>query len=493
MWPSLLFRRIGLDGKDKEYPFVEILPDGDEWTVVEGKPETDLIKKKISIPLGSSDMDHTIRMRELGHAKWTPSKVDRLPHGVKKDALESIEAARISEKLRRAGIDVSSGIMPKSTADISVSFRLATNDERQLALSLIAYHGSDYYGAIIKKLDEVVLEGNKAVSKHLRDPSKTTSEDIDKSEMGITANRASYAANVILNCIKTTPNESLAWQTTTELATWLERYLSSERPKPISPKVTKAAGKDTGGGEMGDGDELTDKYGKITDEAIEEALKPLIDSLPAYSRAKGKWGSMVLEKPPIVEAVRERHVKRERHSSEEGVFLKEVWRLFTDRQVFQTTRKRKGGSVLIDASGSMSLTSRDIQEIVDAAPAVVVAAYSGNGGKGVCRELVRNGHKIENCLICPPNGGGNIIDGPALKDWLALKPEPRIWISDGYVTGISDNSYSNLLEESIDICNKHSILRVGSVAEAKKVFREIERKGGCKSHPAMKLRKARGE
>jgi hypothetical protein len=38
---------------------------------------------------------------------------------------------------------------------------------------------------------------------------------------------------------------------------------------------------------------------------------------------------------------------------------------------------------------------------------------------------------------CHYLGGGNTIDGPALE-WLAKQPEPRFWVSDGYVTSCED-------------------------------------------------------
>jgi hypothetical protein len=53
---------------------------------------------------------------------------------------------------------------------------------------------------------------------------------------------------------------------------------------------------------------------------------------------------------------------------------------------------------------------------------------------------------------------GNVVDGPALR-WLARQPEPRIWISDGHVTGIADQPSSDLAVDAIHICRKARITR----------------------------------
>jgi hypothetical protein len=56
-------------------------------------------------------------------------------------------------------------------------------------------------------------------------------------------------------------------------------------------------------------------------------------------------------------------------------------------------------------------------------------------------------------------GRGNVIDGPALR-WLASQPGPRIWISDGRVTGVRDRSSLDLVVEAMGICRRNQITRV---------------------------------
>ena len=58
-------------------------------------------------------------------------------------------------------------------------------------------------------------------------------------------------------------------------------------------------------------------------------------------------------------------------------------------------------------------------------------------------------------------GRGNIVDGPALR-WLAQQPEPRIWISDGQVTGTHDRPSTDLVVDAIRICQQAGIRRAGT-------------------------------
>ena len=56
-------------------------------------------------------------------------------------------------------------------------------------------------------------------------------------------------------------------------------------------------------------------------------------------------------------------------------------------------------------------------------------------------------------------GNGNIVDGPAL-DWLGKQPGPRVWVSDGFVTGVNDTTSVDLGAAAQVTCNRGSIRRV---------------------------------
>ncbi|MEI6084205.1 MAG: hypothetical protein WCS70_07880 [Verrucomicrobiota bacterium] len=97
--------------------------------------------------------------------------------------------------------------------------------------------------------------------------------------------------------------------------------------------------------------------------------------------------------------------------------MPKLWRQLIDGKVFRHVRHGKGGAVLIDASGSMSLGNEDVQKILNAAPGCTVAVYSGNTHDGVLRVLAQDGRQVDAQYIGAPAGGANVVDGPALQ-WL---------------------------------------------------------------------------
>ena len=83
--------------------------------------------------------------------------------------------------------------------------------------------------------------------------------------------------------------------------------------------------------------------------------------------------------------------------------------------------------------------------------------------------MAEDGRVIAPELVVPPCAGGNIVDGPALE-WLATQAEPRIWISDGAVTGINDVDYAALSAEAMRVQMSGRILRLDNLAEAARHF-----------------------
>lgn len=174
--------------------------------------------------------------------------------------------------------------------------------------------------------------------------------------------------------------------------------------------------------------------------------------------------------------------------TDEGSLLRAPHRWATDRRVFARRVRLPGGSVLVDASGSMSPTPEGLLHIVEAAAGALVACYNGSAeGWGVIRVLARDGRRVADRLVAPPlDSCGNVIDGPALR-WLASKPAPRIWVSDGGVTGVGDNSSRELRREAEEICRRAKIRRVAEMAEAA----ELLRGASSRSHTTSGAEKAR--
>lgn len=161
--------------------------------------------------------------------------------------------------------------------------------------------------------------------------------------------------------------------------------------------------------------------------------------LPEYSRSgAGSWGKMEIIDLPLPETLPRGMQERKRRATDRGAVPRNWHRLPSDGMVFsRKVRRPSGGTVLIDQSGSMSLDPSEVLELMARFPGVLIGTYAGHGDTGHLRIIARDGKRASDDH-CHHPWNGNVIDGPAL-DWLNEQPGPRVWISDGYVTGCGDN------------------------------------------------------
>ena len=115
----------------------------------------------------------------------------------------------------------------------------------------------------------------------------------------------------------------------------------------------------------------------------------------------------------------------------------------------------------------MQFDGQDILDIMMMLPAVNIAMYNGYSTTGSLRIIAKNGMRVNDDYLSKYTGGGNVVDGPALR-WLAEMPERRIWVSDMHVFGAgrNDNAF-NLLKYCYDMCTKHKIINLQDVSEVK--------------------------
>lgn len=151
--------------------------------------------------------------------------------------------------------------------------------------------------------------------------------------------------------------------------------------------------------------------------------------------------------------------------SEFGTF-KYPWRALpsSDYQCFSLQRRKYGGTLLIDMSGSMSIKQEEVERILYMAPYATIACYGSgtNTQFGNIVIIAEDSKKGEAAFARVRIGGGNVIDGPALR-WLAAQERPRIWVSDGVVTGVGDHACVALFEEAEQICHSANIIRIHSL------------------------------
>ena len=150
-------------------------------------------------------------------------------------------------------------------------------------------------------------------------------------------------------------------------------------------------------------------------------------------------------------------------------------RLATDpaRRVFERRGRGRGGVVLVDQSGSMSLTDDELCDLLGAAPGAFILGYShAPGSSGVPNAWVLADRGRAAATVRAGNVG-NGVDGPALRHALArrLGREPMVWICDGQVTDSGDHADAALAAECARLVVRHGVQMVSSVPEALAVLR----------------------
>lgn len=129
-----------------------------------------------------------------------------------------------------------------------------------------------------------------------------------------------------------------------------------------------------------------------------------------------------------------------------------------------TQKKVKGGTVLIDSSGSMHLSNTALKTISDMIPAGTVAYYSGlcdsnpvGGGDLVIYAM--KGKQYTGTDL-PHRHNGNMIDLQALE-WLMQQESPRIMVTDRGFTGPCQDIAKQMLRDA-EVAKRVSV--VGNAA-----------------------------
>lgn len=150
---------------------------------------------------------------------------------------------------------------------------------------------------------------------------------------------------------------------------------------------------------------------------------------------------------------------------DEGVMMHDISRWSTDGKIFSKKKAVFGCTILMDLSGSMSLSRQDVYHVIEKAPHAKIMTYSANGESGTLRIIADKGKRVYDDDMGARDGGMNVIDFPALQ-YLSQQRAPRIWISDGHVTGIYDRSTPAMSLQCKEFALSHGIKRVPNIKKA---------------------------
>jgi len=191
-----------------------------------------------------------------------------------------------------------------------------------------------------------------------------------------------------------------------------------------------------------------------------------------------RWARAILSKPELSIAhtgLMGRRIK----ANKEGKFVRDLGRIISDpeQRIFGRKTRALGGVVVVDCSGSMSLTDEEMKDIMGASSGCTVIAYSDHGdnnGEPNVWLVARMGRQVREL---PPFPGGNGVDLPALRYGISLRHGncPMIWISDTQVTGTRDACTEDLRKETLQYCKKKNIHIAYDCEQAVKLLKRLQR------------------
>lgn len=170
-----------------------------------------------------------------------------------------------------------------------------------------------------------------------------------------------------------------------------------------------------------------------------------------------------------------------RRPSSTGSKIGKMSRLLTDpdRRVFTTRQRAVDALLVLDLSGSMSWSTDEIDDVIDAARGAVVVGYSASDGCNSSRPntwlIAKDGRRVREMPDVP---GGNGCDGTALEyavnRYRRRAGMPVIWVSDGQVTGRT-RSTTSLARDMVARLRRHRVTQVHNATEAIETLRDMAR------------------
>ncbi len=402
----------------------------------------ELGQKSAFMPLGPKAIDSLRRLQEMAHAKWSPANIDSETEGLanSSDLTETIswlEENRIKRALKVLDIPVWKLDRDLYIDELKDSIDILNDMEK--ATAFLAYSGTGL--PYIESIRESILHRMSAYDQALL---------LDAEELLREAGDNTAIAE--------DDRQSLEeFKKVVEIAKVLSSWFQKEK---IEITVHKEA--------VSDEEVKQSLEGYVAGGAL-ESLRSSLKKKPIVrvSNRRIEWGTMKIVRPPLEQRPASRKKTWKQVPLDRGVIMKQPHRLITDKKIFTDKRKEQRGTLLIDVSGSMTVSEKELDRLLDIAPLLTIALYTSEFYYYFSGLLIIVASRERRCsakYLTKYTGYGNVVDGPALR-WLAKQEHPRIWVSDGIVTGIGDLNHPNLSREAYSIARNANILRVSQVSD----------------------------
>ena len=431
---------------------------------VRGEPYITVSGRIRRVPLDDSELARAIRAHEQVHVKVSPQDISPYITDVTGEgAIRSAEEARVNFIATMLGFPMKSLVTGSEKFDGEL---LADNNAWEEAVYAVA--ASVHTGSLnpllvgIRRNNAAWADALRDIAKEIVAFQKKQIKDIKKRLYGANLTPDSEALKVYGSTGLNRNSETIAGMNfSIELAMLLESIAAMPAPQHVEEEASddqeeaeaaddtsegnddndegEASGEaGTGANKLGDQEEaeqLKEKADKIDRSDIQKRAKKILDG-NIGTHGVGEWLALNIKRMPMSITVAGA-IGRKRVPSNMGRNPRRMHRLLTDpdKRIFDKYVKAVGGVVLIDCSGSMSLSREDVREMMLAAPGCTVIGYSASWRTGRPNTFIL-GEKGKICNELPEFWGGNGNDLPAIQYAVSQRQNaktPVIWVTDGLV------------------------------------------------------------
>lgn len=449
-----------------------------ECKPVRGAPMTSVVDRVMNVPHGDEALDRVVRAHEMVHAKVSPADDfgKWIERGIASEtALRTVEEVRVNYLVKKAGFDVS--ILADGSELSSGVLFAERGDWASCVYTAVGYAicggGKDFLTGVRRV--------NRAWGATLRDIVKRVEKEMKD------ADKAGDLASTEVD--KRTGLAPRGFSHTERIAEWVDRIANPPHDEDEQQGNENADADGEGDNDDEEGEEGEEKREKgvgANDKKQGDKPAPVNpkDINPA-GREKGAiptWGKLIPKKLPMTRRAKG-GLGRKRTANNIGRNPRRIGNALVDpeRRIFDKTIKGNGGVVLIDGSGSMALSHKDILTITENAPGCTVAVYSADRENINPNLLIvaENGRMVDKL---PDRNGGNGVDGEAIR-W-AIKQRQRsstpvVWITDGGVHGLGQagqwGGYHDILaQDCVTQVLKNNVYVAHDVAHGVEVLKDLK-------------------
>jgi len=457
--PELIRRQDGANDEPGKWRI-------DTCVAERGAPRTAVLHRHMVAPVQDYELDRVIRAHEMMHAKVSPG--DRQPwidRGIATGrALVCAEEARVNFLIEKAGFDTN---FLKDGTELSAGERIAERGDWAEAVYFMACvsgtGGMNRYLTGIRRHKRAwgprLRQIHQLVQKELQRIWREEGGDELGSTRIATDSSVDPAGELITGFFHTEA-----------IAEYLDRLAD---PQNSEDEDKEPEDSDPRGGDV---------VGTTRPSGEPPLSKRSLDGQRPLRRSEaGSWAQLNVKHQNLT-----RHVPgglgKRRIASNSGRNPRRTTRMITDphKRIFDRKISGDGGVVLIDHSGSMDLSEKDVLEIMEAAPGCTVACYcthkwDRNGRPNLW--VLGAGGRMTTTI--PRSRGGNGVDHPALVWAIEQKQrrnEPVIWVTDGGVMGPGQSYKHQLAMQCIKTVQRSDVLIRNSVKNAVELLADLARR-----------------